>query len=102
MLAHELHHWESGDPLGTRFVWAILWPLVAIYNLVDWLKRSTNPFISAFVLLLSAPVWLTVRLITAALAGLSRIKEYEADAACASLEDDYRLGLRRALHHLAN
>jgi Zn-dependent protease with chaperone function len=102
VLAHELHHWVTGDPTGTRFVWAILWPLALIYNLVDWLKRSTNPFISAFVLVLSAPVWLTVRLVTAALAMLSRSKEYDADEACARLGDDYRLGLRRALHHVAD
>jgi len=29
LLAHELHHWRSGDAVGSRLVWSSAWPIAA-------------------------------------------------------------------------
>ena len=101
ILAHELHHWAVGDPVGLRAVWACCWPVVAIYNAAAWL-RTRSGVLGAIGWLLLWPAWLTVKLIVVpVMASASRQNEYEADWAAAGLGDDYRLGLRRALTELA-
>ena len=101
ILAHELHHWAVGDPVGLRAVWACCWPVVAIYNAAAWL-RTRSGVLGAVGWLLLWPAWLTVKLIVVpVMASASRQNEYEADWAAAGLGDDYRLGLRRALTELA-
>ena len=101
ILAHELHHWAVGDPVGLRAVWACFWPVVAIYNAAAWL-RTRSGVLGAVGWLLLWPAWLTVKLIVVpVMASASRQNEYEADWAAAGLGDDYRLGLRRALTELA-
>jgi|HubBroStandDraft_6_1064221.scaffolds.fasta_scaffold00021_25 Zn-dependent protease with chaperone function len=80
VLAHELHHWHSRDPIGMRFVWACAFPIVLLCNLRAAVAelRPWGPLIN--VLLWPAPVlmnWLVAPLMVAR----GRTQEFEADAA---------------------
>lgn len=80
VLAHELHHWHSRDPIGLRFVWACAFPIVLLCNLRAAVARlrPRGPVIN--LLLWPAPVlmnWLVAPLMVAR----GRTQEFEADAA---------------------
>jgi Zn-dependent protease with chaperone function len=99
VLAHELHHWQVGDALGLSMVWACFWPVVIFFNAAMALRERAGLLgILAWIFLW--PTWVTTKLVVMVMATQSRRCEYEADARVASLGDDYRLGLRRALDNL--
>ena len=99
VLAHELHHWHSGDALGARFVWACAFPVVLLCNL-RMLVARWRPWGSLInVLLWPAPVlmnWVVAPLLTAH----GRTQEFEADAA--AIAAGYGQELARALTKIAD
>lgn len=100
ILAHELHHWQVGDPVGVSMVWSCFWPIVVLFNAATALRRRAG-VLGSFGWLLLWPTWVTTKLIVVPMMmKRCRDHEYEADARVASLGDDYRLGLRRALNSL--
>ncbi len=42
ILAHELHHWRSGDAVGLRMVWVAALPLALIYDFGVWLSGGNQ------------------------------------------------------------
>jgi Zn-dependent protease with chaperone function len=80
VLAHELHHWHSGDAIGLRFVWACAFPIVLLCD-VRTLVAEWRPWGALInILLWPAPVlmnWLVAPLMVAR----GRTLEFEADAA---------------------
>jgi Zn-dependent protease with chaperone function len=101
VLAHELHHWRSGDAVGARFVWACCWPIAALYNIGVRLTGVTpkkpgsenqpnlgtpSTLVKIITWFALWPVWLILRIIIApAVAARSRAQEYEADAAAKAI-----------------
>jgi Zn-dependent protease with chaperone function len=94
VLAHELHHWRSGDAVGERFVWACALPIALLYNLGVLLsgqpldadvvgKRMTGRGFIAFVgWMFLWPSWVLTNLVLVPIAARTqREHEYEADAA---------------------
>lgn len=101
ILAHELHHWDYAHPVGNQFLWACSWPIVLLFNIGTWLA-GRGGFLTFLGWLLFWPAWLIVKLVLVPLtAQQSRQREFDADARAASLGDDYRVGLRKALAQLS-
>jgi len=101
ILAHELHHWDAGDVVGLAAVSSCFWPVVLIVNAISWLRERAE-WLAIVCWLFFWPAWVATKLVVVPLVSRrSRDQEYEADARAASLGDDYRLGLRRALDELA-
>lgn len=100
ILAHELHHWRSGDAVGLRMVWVAALPLAVIYDFGVWLSGGSegggSPEEAGIQLphgLLAVagwafawPAWIITTLIIApVLSGSQKKYEYEADAAAAAI-----------------
>jgi Zn-dependent protease with chaperone function len=101
ILAHELHHWESGDVVGLAVVTACFCPIVLIIDGIAWI-RERGEWLGILLWVVFWPVWVASKLVVVPLmAKRSRQCEYDADARAASLGDPYRLGLRRALDELS-
>lgn len=101
ILAHELHHWSTGDVIAAAMVSACFYPFVLIVNAVSWIRQRAE-WVGILLWVVLWPVWVASRFVVVPLmAHASRQAEYEADASAANLGDDYRLGLRRALDELA-
>jgi Zn-dependent protease with chaperone function len=101
ILAHELHHWAVGDAAALAMVSACFYPFVLIVNAVSWVRKRAE-WAGIVLWAFFWPVWIASRFVVVPLmARESRRAEYEADAAAASLGDEYRLGLRRALDELS-
>lgn len=101
VLAHELHHWCSGDAVGMAVVWSCFWPVAALCNAATLLRKRAG-WLGNLGWLLLWPTWVTTKFVVVPLmAKKCREYEYEADAHAASLGDDYRLGLRRALDDIS-
>ncbi|HLI60785.1 MAG TPA: M48 family metalloprotease [Solirubrobacteraceae bacterium] len=113
VIAHELHHYKSGDSVSLRVIWACSYPLVLMFNIGSWLGStfrffapgrlvSPSRLASALGWFLFWPAWVIIKLVLAPLVALDdRDHEYEADAAAARISEEYRLGLRRALAELS-
>lgn len=100
ILAHETHHWQIRDPIGLSWVWSCFWPVVLLFNAGTWLREKSG-FLGTLGWILFWPAWITTKLIVVPIMTRTcQEQEYEADARVASLGDDYRLGLRRALTEL--
>lgn len=100
VLAHELHHWRSGDAVGLRVVWVAALPVALVYDIGMWLtgSRPTVPppetigislpggLIAVIGWIVAWPAWVLTKLVIApALASSQRKYEYEADAAAAAV-----------------
>jgi Zn-dependent protease with chaperone function len=94
VIAHELHHWRSGDAVGERFVWACAFPIAVLYNL--GVRLSGQPldvevagrrvfgrgFIAFVGWMFLWPSWVLTKLVIVPItAKRQREHEYEADAA---------------------
>src|SRR4029077_12769854 len=83
-MAHDLHHWISGDAHAERFVWACTFPLVILVNFYTYIVlgvRSLQKW-SNFIFVLIWPAFTLLRLVvTPLLRARGRRLEYEADAA---------------------
>jgi len=118
VLAHELHHWRSGDSVGLHFVWAGVWPVALLYSLGKRLTGTspqgtpvpmeagsasgTAAAIRGFMTLLgwiiSWPAFVIMRLIIVPMtARTQRGYEYQADAAAYDIgrADDMISALRK-------
>lgn len=101
ILAHELHHWDSGDVVGLAAVRACFYPVALVINAISWV-RVRGEWLGIALWCLFWPFWVSTRFVVVPLMmRRSRQYEYEADARAASLGEEYRLGLRRALDELA-
>ena len=101
ILAHELHHWDAGDVVGSTVVFACFYPVALVINSIS-LVRVRAPWLAVILWCFFWPFWLSTKFVVVPLmTRRSRRYEYEADARAASLGDDYRLGLRRALDELS-
>jgi Zn-dependent protease with chaperone function len=101
ILAHELHHWDAGDVVGSTAVFACFYPIALIVNAVSWVRERAE-WLGVLLWCFFWPFLLSTKLVVVPLmTRRSRRHEYEADARAASLGDDYRIGLRRALDELS-
>lgn len=101
ILAHELHHWDSGDVVGSTIVFACFYPIAMIVNVVAWVRQRAD-WLGVILWFFLWPFWLSTKLVVVPLmTQRTRRYEYEADACTAMLGDDYRVGLRRALDELS-
>ncbi len=101
ILAHELHHWDNGDVVGLIAVRACFYPVALVVNAISWV-RLRGEWLGIVLWCLFWPFWVSTRFVVVPLMmRRSRQYEYEADARAASLGEEYRLGLRRALDELA-
>lgn len=100
VLAHELHHWRSGDAVGLRMVWVAALPLALIYDFGIWLSggnqqgaspeevgvRLPRGLLALAGWIIAWPAWIMTTLIIAPALSRSQKKyEYEADAAAKSI-----------------
>lgn len=100
VLAHELHHWHSGDAVGLRMVWVAALPLALIYDFGVWLsggnQQAASPeevgvrlprgLLALMGWIIAWPAWIMTTLIIAPVLSRSQKKyEYEADAAAAAI-----------------
>jgi len=100
ILAHELHHWRSGDSVGLHLVWACAWPMALACNVGMYIAgvRQTNDPVAianryrrgallAFIgWVIAWPAWTIIRFaIVPVISASQRRMEYEADAAAAEL-----------------
>jgi Zn-dependent protease with chaperone function len=101
ILAHELHHWDSGDVVGAAAVRACFYPIALVVNGISWV-RVRGEWVGILLWCVLWPFWVSTKLVVVPLmTKRTRRYEYEADARAASLGDEYRLGLRRALDELS-
>ncbi|MGC2372858.1 MAG: M48 family metalloprotease [Solirubrobacteraceae bacterium] len=101
ILAHELHHWDAGDVVGSTVVFACVYPIALVINSISWV-RARAPWLAVILWCFFWPFWLSTKFVVVPLMmRRSRRYEYEADERAANLGDDYRLGLRRALDELS-
>ncbi len=102
VLAHELHHWRKGDAVGLAAVWACGWPVILVFNAIEWVMRTVGaalPLLTLILWILFWPFALALRLLIAPVVGLfSRRHEYGADAAAVAA--GHGEGLYRALEQL--
>jgi Zn-dependent protease with chaperone function len=106
VLAHELHHWRSGDAVGARVVWACAWPLALVLNLGLFLtgtgQRDRSPRGQIVMLAGWLIAWPALLILKYAVVPIVRVKdrrhEYEADAAAGQL--GYSAQLSSALRKL--
>lgn len=99
ILAHELHHWRSGDSVGLHTVWCAAWPIALTYNLGMLLVRGPSqssgkavsvrirdPLLALIGWAVAWPAWVMLKLVIVPLvAATQRSYEYGADAAAADL-----------------
>lgn len=99
ILAHELHHWHSGDSVGSRLVWCAAWPIALTVNIGRYLAggeyggdlgKSVPRIQKGIVYLIgwgiAWPGWLMLKYVVVPIAASTKRRyEYEADAAAASL-----------------
>ena len=83
VMAHELHHWCSGDQMAARFVWACTFPLVVLTNFYTFVftrVQSVQKY-STFAWVIVWPAFTLLHLVVAPLMiARNRRQEYEADA----------------------
>lgn len=98
VLAHELHHWETGVGVGNQLVWAAAWPLIMVLNVLVFLRRHRHQAVVFFAFLLGWPVLFVLLLFVVPVQGRRRRDhEYAADAAASAAGDYYRDGMKAAL-----
>jgi len=98
ILAHELHHWETGVGVGNQLVWAAAWPLIMVLNVVASLSKHRHQTIALCATLIVWPVFLVLLLFVVPVQGRRRRDhEYAADAAASAAGDYYRNGMKAAL-----
>ena len=93
ILAHELHHWRTGDSVGLRMVWSCAWPIALSYNIGLFLAgtgpRQTRRPGQILILIgwtIAWPAWVILKFAIVPLtASTQRRYEYEADAAAGKL-----------------
>jgi Zn-dependent protease with chaperone function len=101
ILAHELHHWDTGDVVGSEAVRACFYPIALMVSGISWI-RVRGEWLGILLWCVFWPFWVSTRLVVVPLmTRRTRRYEYEADARAAGLGDEYRLGLRRALDELS-
>jgi Zn-dependent protease with chaperone function len=99
ILAHELHHWRTGDAVGTRFVSMCALPAALSMVIIGACRKQGGTFVGFISLLGFWPFAVLTRfLILPVLAWEGRGREYEADAAAVAA--GYGPGLMRALDGL--
>lgn len=102
ILAHELHHWNEGDTVGLRFVYACALPVILLYDLGALLTQTRH---SALILIGWAflwPSWVIMHVVIEPLLaarGRNTI-EYECDAK--AKEIGYGEGLAQALSYFGD
>jgi Zn-dependent protease with chaperone function len=99
VLAHELHHWQSGDPVAMRVVWACAFPVILANNLRVIVSRfhPWGPLVNVFLW----PALVLVRWVIApVMVTRGRRLEFEADAA--AIAAGYGSALARALTKMGN
>jgi len=95
VIAHELHHWRSGDTVGLLLVTMCAWPLALSANLILWIRRGAGKFGGFLTFCMLWPFTVMSRfLIQPVLAHESRKYEYQADSA--AFEAGYGRGLIQA------
>ncbi|HEV3212921.1 MAG TPA: M48 family metalloprotease [Acidimicrobiales bacterium] len=105
VLAHELHHWRSGDAVGLRLVWTAALPIALLLDVGSWIaggsgvaaqkrddsssQRTARPrggFIAFVGWVIAWAPWVITKFILAPVAAATQRRyEYEADAAAAAI-----------------
>jgi len=100
VLAHELHHWRSGDAVGLRVIWVAALPLALVFDFGMWLAgaRPDMPppettgiglprgLVAIAGWIIAWPAWIITTLVLAPVVSSSQRRyEYEADAAAAAI-----------------
>jgi Zn-dependent protease with chaperone function len=104
VLAHELHHWQQGDAVGLRLLWAAALPTALVLNLGTWIagsgasprsassdgtdvaRRSARGTLGLIGWAISWSPWIITKLVLAPMAAATQRRyEYEADARAASI-----------------
>jgi Zn-dependent protease with chaperone function len=98
ILAHELHHWNSGDPVALRFVWACAIPMVVIVNFYTYVLGRIRGLANFSMVIIWPAVALLRFLMAPLMSARGRDQEYEADAA--AIAAGYGPALGRALAKL--
>jgi Zn-dependent protease with chaperone function len=103
VIAHELAHWASGDPVGTLVVKGVALPLYLVFGLGQRLEQAPSRAMKLLVWLLSPIFWsvaVCVRYVVAPVeAATARRRELRADAAAAAA--GFGPGLHAALESFA-
>jgi Zn-dependent protease with chaperone function len=98
VIAHELAHWQRGDPIALRMVWAFSWPLAVTYHVGMFLagarygtpqtpadvapQQGNRNVLAAIGWFFLWPTYILIRFVIGpATAYGARAMEYEADAA---------------------
>ncbi len=102
ILAHELHHWNAGDTLGLKFVFASAMPVILFYDLGALLTQTRNALLMILGWAVLWPAWVIMHLLIEPLvAARSRTKiEYECDAKVENI--GYGEGLIHALMYFGD
>ena len=105
VLAHELHHWRSGDAVGLRIVWASALPIALLLDLGSWIaggigaaprkseaapsQMANRPRVGVLAIVgwaIAWAPWVIMKFVLAPVsAATQRRYEYEADAAAAAI-----------------
>jgi Zn-dependent protease with chaperone function len=97
ILAHELQHWQAGDAVALRFVWAASLPAALLYNFGVWLSRGRHAIgvgpgkagqqiLGLVGLFVAWPADILIRLVLIpVIRGSQRACEYRADTAAAQI-----------------
>jgi Zn-dependent protease with chaperone function len=82
LLAHELHHFRSRDPVHATFVWACALPVAFFAGLQRLVRMRGGKFLGMVVALMFWPAMILLRFVIAPVCGEdNRRREYAADAA---------------------
>jgi Zn-dependent protease with chaperone function len=97
ILAHELHHWEAGDSVALKFVWAASLPIALMYDLGTYLSggwvtvggevgKGIRTIAGLVGWIIAWPAGVLMKLvIVPVVSRRQRDCEYEADAAAAAI-----------------
>jgi Zn-dependent protease with chaperone function len=96
ILAHELHHWRSGDSVALHFVWAASLPAVLLYKMGVWCQggipvggeigNAGRGLLTIVGWAIAWPSWILIRLVQVPVVRHSQRKaEFAADAAAADI-----------------